>query len=179
MKTLQLANAEFLPHVCELVNEGHTVSIRAKGNSMRPFLESERDVIGLAHADSYSERDVVLAEIAKGHYVLHRIERIVAPDGSRNKHNATNPLSKVTLRGDGNVKGTEHCLLKDVRAKAITFDRKGKTWSIESKRWKIYSHIWPSLLPLRRWLLLFYRLLWLHELPQRFTRNKTKQNEKK
>lgn len=172
MKTLQLSNAEFLPQVCELANEGHTVSIRAKGNSMRPFLESERDVIGLARSESYSERDVVLAEIAKGVFVLHRIERIVTPDGRRTKQNATNPLSRVTLRGDGNVKGTEHCLLKDVKVKAITFERKGKTWSVESKRWKFYSRVWPSLLPLRRWLLLFYRLLWLHELPQRFTKGK-------
>lgn len=171
MKTLQLANAEFLPHVCELVNEGHTVSIRAKGNSMRPFLESERDVIVLAHTDEYNERDVVLAEIYKGHYVLHRIERIYTPDGKRNKCKATDPKSKVTLRGDGNVRGTEHCLLKDVRAKAVSFERKGKNCSVESRRWKLYSRIWPSLLPLRRLLLISYKILWLHEMPQRFKKH--------
>ena len=100
MHTLQLENAEFLPHVCQFVNEGHSVSIRAKGNSMRPFVESDRDVAVLTKCEKYKVGDVVLAEITPGHYVLHRIDRI---DGDA-----------VTLRGDGNVRGTEHCTLSDI-----------------------------------------------------------------
>ena len=67
MKVIQLPNAEFLPHVCALVDEGHNVSIRAKGSSMRPFLESGRDIAVLSKTESYKVGDVVLAEIEKGH----------------------------------------------------------------------------------------------------------------
>ncbi|MCH5177497.1 MAG: S24/S26 family peptidase [Prevotellaceae bacterium] len=174
MKVVQLANAEFLPHVCELVRAGHTVSIRAKGNSMRPFLESGRDVAFLSASTSYKVHDVVLAEIAQGHYVLHRIDRIVLPDGTRTKAATTDPDAAVTLRGDGNVRGTEQCRLKDIRAVARQFERNGKMWQTDTRFWWCYSRLWRICLPVRRYLLAAYRLLWRGELPQRFRRNKNK-----
>ena len=76
MQTLNLNNAEFLPHVCEFVNEGHKVTILARGNSMRPFIESDRDEVVLTRATQYNVGDIVLAEIQPGHYVLHRIDKI-------------------------------------------------------------------------------------------------------
>ncbi len=154
MPTIQLANAEFLPHVCELVNQGHKVTIRAKGNSMRPFLESGRDKAVLSRIDIPPQvGDVVLAEINKGVYVLHRIDRI---DGD-----------KVTLRGDGNHRGTESCRHCDLRAIAKEFVRKNKTWHTDSRFWRIYSCTWCALLPFRRILLAAYRLLWLGEIPRK------------
>lgn len=157
MQTLQLENAIFLPQVCQLINEGHTVSIRAKGNSMRPFVESDRDVAVLAKCSECKVGDVVLAEITPGHYVLHRIDRIEG--------------KAVTLRGDGNVCGTEHCTIDDIRALTCQFIRKGKVWNLQTSRfWKIYSKVWVAMLPMRRYLLALYRLLWRHELPQRLSR---------
>ncbi|MBQ3781124.1 MAG: S24/S26 family peptidase [Bacteroidaceae bacterium] len=175
MKVIQLANAEFLPHVCALVDEGHNVSIRAKGRSMRPFLESGRDIAVLSKADCYKVGDVVLAEIEKGRYVLHRIDAIHTPQGIPVKTSTSDPEARITLRGDGNVRGTESCLLRDVRCIASAFERKGKVWHTATSRfWRIYSRVWPALLPLRRYLLAAYRLFWLHELPQRWTRRKNK-----
>ena len=169
MRVVQLNNAEFLPHVCALVDEGHDVSIRAKGNSMRPFLESGRDIAVLSHADAYRVGDVVLAEIEKGHYVLHRIDAIHTPQGEPIKGPTHDSDARITLRGDGNIRGTESCLLRDVRCVASSFERKGKVWSTSTSRfWRIYSRLWPALLPVRRYLLAAYRLLWLHELPQRW-----------
>ena len=40
---IQFANAEFLPEVVKMLNEGHTVTLRLRGYSMRPFLENDRD----------------------------------------------------------------------------------------------------------------------------------------
>lgn len=169
MRVVQLNNAEFLPHVCALVEEGHNVSIRAKGNSMRPFLESGRDVAVLSRADAYRVGDVVLAEIEKGHYVLHRIDAIHTPQGQPVNGATSDPEARVTLRGDGNVRGTESCRLRDVRCIATAFERKGKTWSTQTSRfWRVYSRVWPALLPLRRYLLALYKLLWLHQLPARW-----------
>ena len=156
METIQLANEEFLPHVCALVNEGHTVSIRARGYSMRPFIENDRDVAILGKSNIYKVGDVVLAEIAPGHYVLHRIDAI------KGNH--------VRLRGDGNYPGTEHCMMGDIRAIMCAVERKGKRWDTNGKVWKIYSWIWVRLLPVRRYLLALYRLVCLHQLPNRVKR---------
>ena len=171
MKVIQLPNAEFLPHVCALVDEGHNVSIRAKGSSMRPFLESGRDIAVLSKKESYKVGDVVLAEIEKGHYVLHRIDAIHTPQGFAVKTATSDPEARITLRGDGNVRGTESCLLRDIRCIASAFERRGKVWNTSTSRfWRFYSRVWPALLPVRRYLLAAYRLLWLHELPQRWQR---------
>ena len=172
MNVLQLANEEFLPHVCELVSEGHQVTITAKGYSMRPFVESERDKAVLAKADAYAQYDVVLAEIAKGHYVLHRIDRICSPDGKRLKGKVSDPQALVVLRGDGNVRGTESCRLCDIRAITTHFIRKGKPCSTNSRFWRCYSRIWRFCLPVRRYLLALYRLFWRGELPQRFKKSR-------
>ena len=144
MKRIQLPNAEFLPHLCRLIDEGHKVSLRIKGNSMRPFLENERDIVVLAGASEYRTGDVVLAEIRKGCYVLHRIESIEG--------------DTVNLRGDGNIKSTETCKISDIRAIAAAFIRKGKTIPTGSTIWRVYSKCWSRLLPIRRILLAIYRL---------------------
>ena len=40
---IQFANADFLPEVVKMLNQGHTVTLRLRGFSMRPFLENDRD----------------------------------------------------------------------------------------------------------------------------------------
>lgn len=144
MKRIQLPNAEFLPHLCNLINEGHKVSLRIKGNSMRPFLENDRDIVVLAGTSEYRVGDVVLAEIHKGCYVLHRIESIEG--------------NTVNLRGDGNIKNTETCRMSDLHAIAAAFIRNGKTITTGSTLWRVYSKCWTRLLPARRILLAIYRL---------------------
>jgi hypothetical protein len=144
--TKQLANAEFLPHVVALLNEGHTVTLPLRGFSMRPFLEDGRDKALLKKAETVSVGDVILAELYPGHYVLHRIIRIEGDN--------------ITLRGDGNL-SDEHCRLDHVRAIAIGFFRKGRSRAdlTTGRKWHIYSAIWTHLFPIRRYLLFIYRKL--------------------
>lgn len=142
------ANAQFLPEVVKLLNEGHTVTLKLKGFSMRPFLEDGRDKALLTRAISPRKGDAVLAEVRPGVYVLHRIIRI---EGDR-----------VTLRGDGNL-SSEECRLTDVKAFAMGFYRKGRTKidKTNGMKWLVYSFLWTRLFPLRRFLLAFYRRIWL------------------
>jgi len=150
-ETRQLANDIFLPQVVSLLKEGHTVTLPLRGRSMRPFLEDGRDKALLQLADAPQVGDAVLAEISKGHFVLHRIIRIEG--------------DQVTLRGDGNL-SDEHCLLGDVRAKAIGFYRKGhqRLDPTDGLKWRAYSWLWTRLFPLRR-----YLLFALHpHIPRRF-----------
>jgi len=171
-KEIQLPNAQFLPHVCELVAEGHTVSIRAKGSSMRPFIESGRDIAVISKADAYKVKDVVLAEISPGHYVMHRIDKIELPRGGKPKTPVSDPEAWIVLRGDGNPRGTEACQLKNLHGVVSKWVRKGQEVSTDSKKWKIYSALWVAARPARRYLLAIYRLLWLHELPNRWKKKK-------
>lgn len=145
---MQMANAVLLPEVVRLLEEGHTVTLPLRGYSMRPFLEDSRDKALLRKPESINVGDAVLAEIGPKHYVLHRIVSIKGDN--------------VTLRGDGNI-GIERCRLQDVKATAIGFYRKGrqKLDSTEGRKWRTYSWLWTRLLPVRRYLLAFYRRIWL------------------
>ncbi|MDE6688885.1 MAG: S24/S26 family peptidase [Prevotella sp.] len=147
----QLSNSEFLPFVVERLKERHTATLPLRGQSMRPFIEDRRDKALLQIVDQVQTGDVVLAEISKGHFVLHRIIKIKG--------------EQVTLRGDGNL-GNEHCTLSNIHAKAIGFYRKGRQIldSTDGFKWRIYSWWWLRLYPIRRYLLF---ILYPH-IPQRF-----------
>ena len=146
-----MRNDVLLPFVVEQLEAGHTATLPLRGRSMRPFLEDGRDKALLKIESHPKVGDAVLAEISKGHFVLHRIIKIED--------------EQVTLRGDGNL-NEEHCTLNDIRAKAIGFYRKGRNVldSTESKKWRIYSWWWTHLYPIRRYLLF---MIYPH-IPQRF-----------
>ena len=147
-KEKKYANAILLPQVIGLLDEGHTVTLKLRGYSMRPFLEDNRDKALLSKAQKPHVGDVVLAEISPQHYVLHRITRI------RGNH--------ITLQGDGNL-NTEECEMENIKGFAIGFYRKGRQTLDKTNglKWRIYSALWIFLRPIRRYLLAFHRRIWL------------------
>ena len=142
------SNAQLLPEVVKMLNEGHIVTLPLKGYSMRPFLENGRDKALLIKVQHLKKGDPVLAEVRPGHYVLHRIVAIHS--------------NRVVLCGDGNL-ANEYCRQEDVRASVIGFYRKGRTTldRIDGCKWRIYSMIWVNLRPFRRILLSVYRRFWI------------------
>lgn len=148
-RNLQFENDKFFPFIIEEIKKGHTATILLRGNSMRPFLETERDKAVLTSPGNLKVGDPVLAEIEPGHYVLHRI---ISIDGKN-----------VTLLGDGNIR-CEHCTVDDFRAEVVGFYRKGrkKLDRTDGMKWKVYSWFWMRLHPIRRYLLAFYRYVWLN-----------------
>lgn len=144
-KHIALPNAPLLKEVRALIAEGHDVTLRVRGVSMHPFLEDRRDMIVLTKPQASRVGDAVLAEIAPGKYVFHRIAQIVG--------------DRVVLRGDGNVHSTEQCHLDDIAASVKQFVRKGRTCSPNGRAWRWYSALWPSSPLARRILLALYRRL--------------------
>lgn len=134
------------------LGQGRSVIIPLKGVSMRPFVENLRDKALLVAVPPETLRvgDAVLAEIAPDRYVLHRIIR---REGDR-----------LTLMGDGNVRGTESCRAADVVGRVEAFYRKGrqKPDLTSGLKWRLYSAVWTRIRPLRRYLLFTYRHLCVH-----------------
>lgn len=138
---ISITNALLMPEIKKLLDEGHTVTLPLKGNSMRPYLVHMRDKAILEKPDKLAVADVVLAEVSPQHYVLHRI---IAIDSDRH----------ITLRGDGNL-NIETCHADDVIAIATAYYRKGRSTAdrADTRKYRLYSWIWMHTFPLRRYLL--------------------------
>ena len=131
-----------------LVGEGVSVTFPVNGRSMLPFIVGGVDSVVLVKPETLKVGDVVLAQVEGGRYVVHRI---VCLDGDA-----------VTLMGDGNLAGREHCRLVDVRARAThVVGKGGKKRSLDSLRSRLAAKIWHAVLPFRRWLLAIYRRIFL------------------
>ena len=155
---LMFDNSVFIPLVLKEIEEGRseTSIIIARGVSMRPFIEDGRDKLVVGKVNSLAVGDVILAEVMPSIFICHRVVRI--------------ENGMVTMRGDGNVVGTETFPLEQARAKVVQVVRKGKTYTLAtSKIWKVYSALWPRSSFLRRYLLALYRLLWMRQIPARLT----------
>lgn len=100
MKKVVMPNAVMLGEVRNLLAEGRSVVILTKGLSMLPFIRGDKDSVVLEKASSVAPGDIALAEIAPGRWVLHRVIEVNG--------------EKVTLRGDGNIRGIEKCSLDAV-----------------------------------------------------------------
>lgn len=115
---------------------------------MRPFLENERDVVKVEQVTPQliKKGDVVLAEVEPQIYVLHRV--------------ADRTDNQLTLRGDGNPYGVEHCADTDVVGIITAFYRKGRPTPdlTTGLKWRIYSMLWPANSFVRRVLLKAYRI---------------------
>ena len=102
---LIVANDILLSEVAALLAEGRESELLTRGDSMRPFILGDRDSVVLRKTDRLKPGDIALARLADGRWVLHRIVSI----GNGN----------VTLKGDGNLTGTECCLETDIAGIAI------------------------------------------------------------
>lgn len=150
-----VANEIIIPEIKAMIDEGRTVTFRVRGRSMRPMIEGDRDSVVLVPCTGEVRKDdIILAEVSPKRYVLHRIVKVEG--------------DALTMRGDGNICGTETFLRTDVIGRAEAFIRKGKRLEMASCKWRVYSWFWTRLLPLRRYLLF---VLYPH-IPQRFKRTK-------
>lgn len=100
MEKKVIPNEILLPEVGELLAEGREVILMTKGQSMLPFIRGSRDSVALRRHENVEVGDIVLSRIRQGVFVLHRI---IAVDGGT-----------LTLKGDGNLVGTESCQIGDV-----------------------------------------------------------------
>ena len=151
-----MTDNEIIEEAIRLVEEGVSVTLPVNGRSMLPFIIGGRESVILQQPPTQGEPrqnaaplkvgDVVLAWVEGNRYVVHRI---ISIDGNR-----------VTLMGDGNLVGTEHCSLSDIKAKAThVVDCHERTHDLYTSRRMLGARLWWHLRPIRIYLLAIYRRL--------------------
>ena len=141
----ELPNDAWLGEVSKMLSEGKPYAIYVKGYSMRPFIEHTRDRVFLEKRDTYEVGDAVLAQIAPGHYVLHRI---IEKQGD-----------SLTLQGDGNIGQVEYCKEGDVSGVVTQYIRPRRTIPADDKKLVRRIRLWRRLRPIRRYLLFVYKAI--------------------
>lgn len=138
-----MSDKEIIEEVLRLIDAGVSVTLPVTGRSMLPFIVGGRDSVILQKPVKPKKGEVVLAWVEGCRYVVHRIVHI---EGDR-----------ITLMGDGNLAGVEHCTLSDVKAVATHVVRgDGKKHYLYDKTLLAVAHVWRWLRPVRRYLLAIY-----------------------
>ncbi|MDE6267473.1 MAG: S24/S26 family peptidase [Muribaculaceae bacterium] len=133
----KIANEILLREAEALLREGKRVKLRARGESMRPFIRGGEDTLVVsAPTGELRKDDIVLARDAGGEYVAHRIVEI---NGCR-----------VTLMGDGNLYGREECRREDVLGVVSSIIREDRESSMTTWRIRMLARGWRMMLPIRR-----------------------------
>ncbi|MCF0198363.1 MAG: S24/S26 family peptidase, partial [Bacteroidaceae bacterium] len=132
---VEVPNDVILGLAREYLSKGHSATINVKGYSMRPFLEHLRDRVILERAEVVKKYDAVLAEISPGQYVLHRVMSVEG--------------EAVTLMGDGNVRGMEHCSLADIAGVVTAYVRPKRTIQANNFWLRVGIRVWHYALPVR------------------------------
>lgn len=142
-RELYLNNELFFAEVARLLEAGDTVTLRARGESMFPFMVEGRDQVELGRCAEVAVGDIVLVRLPGRGFVLHRIYAI---EGGR-----------LRLMGDGNLRAVEYCRADEVLARVERIIRRGRTVSCSSRSERLKALLWRRLLPLRRLLLFVCR----------------------
>lgn len=145
---MRIENDILIPELARLLAEGKEVRFTPSGDSMRPFIEGDKDSVILAPINrSPRVGDILLAQVqtlcGMQTYVLHRLIRI--------EQNTAGETAYV-LMGDGNLSGEEKCSLGDIigRVKRIE-NQQGRRKCLSRAR------LWFFFKPCRAFLLKIYR----------------------
>lgn len=136
IETHTIENEILLGEVCSLLAQGKSVKLRAKGESMRPFIRGDIDTLLLSPVSKLKKGHIVLAKIDNGTFVVHRIIRITADE--------------VYLAGDGNLFLREKCLRINVAGVVKVIFRKGREYSMISPATRLLAFGWRMTLPFRQ-----------------------------
>ena len=131
-------DAQYFEMLESFLKEGKDVVMTPKGDSMLPFIKGERDSVILTSPSAPLEvGDIVLARVGE-RYIMHRIFSVEG--------------SSLTLMGDGNIYGKEHCATTDVIGLVTGINKEGGKTVVPGK-----AKVWRALRPLRRYILAIYK----------------------
>ena len=126
---------QLAPLIGEIVDNGGKVRFTVTGNSMFPHFVSRRDTVLAEKALDIKKHDIVLHRRSSGEYILHRVVSVRG--------------DMLDIAGDNEIVIEKGVCKSQVIAKVCEFTRKGKTTSVNSFPYKLYSALWVAVLPIR------------------------------
>ena len=126
----------YLDTLCEIAENGKSVSTIVSGSSMAPFLASNRDYVFLEKPKRPLKKgDIVLFQRENGDYILHRIKKL--------------DTIGCYLIGDRQTKLEGPVPVSAVRCVVTSAKKNGKIITPKSLSWKFYEKVWINLIFLR------------------------------
>ena len=143
----QVDTEKYLTDLCELIGQGHEVSIPVVGSSMTPFLGDGRDRV-FARAPSRPVRrgDIVLYRRRNGDFILHRVYRV----------HGRGDAAAFDLVGDAQDRIERNIQRDQIFAVVTRARRKGKLIEPGGVYWWFFQFIWIRLVPVRSLLIRLY-----------------------
>lgn len=134
--------SELLPVMEEVLSSGGEFSFIPGGNSMRPMLYGKRDQVTIVKPEGRLKKyDLPLFRKPDGGFILHRVVKVL-------------PDSYVT-RGDCTVSYERDITDAQIIGVVKSFVRCGKTYSTDSRKYRIYCTFWTAFPIFRRFVMYF------------------------
>lgn len=131
----------YLDMVKDIVEDGKEVSILISGNSMSPFLISQRDTIVVGPVKGCLHRgDMALYLRTTGQYVMHRIHHVRKNHGQEQYYFIGDAQSKI----EGPIERSQICGVITAVCRKGKWLRPGDFW------WEFFRCIWIRIVPFRR-----------------------------
>ena len=116
------------PLLSDVLENGTIIKICPRGNSMEPFLRSEKDVVFLQKVSfPLKKNDIYLYRRSNGRLVIHRCKKKCG----RN----------YVFRGDNQIRSERDVTPQQVMARVIEVERSGKILSVDSQRFRLFALI--------------------------------------
>lgn len=129
-KTRHVELDSLIPLIREQLARGQNVSFSPRGDSMLPMLRSGKDTVTLSPLPaSLKKYDLPLYRRDNGQYVLHRIIRTG---------------ETYTCIGDHQYIYESGLRYDQMIAVVSGFTRKGKLYSVNDMRYRMYCHFWQG-----------------------------------
>ena len=131
----------------DLTQEDKTVGVPVSGNSMSPFLISQRDYVIFQKPNRPLQKgDIVFFRRDSGEYILHRVSKIRE--------------NQYYILGDAQTK-VEGPIREDQIFGLVTKVRRKEKWIDASDFWwQFFEKVWIRIIPMRTLIMSFYKQLY-------------------
>jgi len=138
-----LSNSDLLKLSGSLIERGASIRFRAKGFSMRPFIQ-DGDLITVSPLRNYPARvgDVVLYKTANDRAIVHRVILKTRIDGR----------AIFFVKGDANLSRPEEAARESVLGRVTAIERNGRERKLDTKLNRIIGLLFAGLSPFSRWI---------------------------
>ncbi len=135
--------SEIYPDIKNSIDNDGIVRLPITGTSMLPLLLHDRDTVDLVKCENPKKGDIIFYRRDNGQFVLHRI---IGTDENG-----------YVLCGDNQWFKEKGIKDHNIIAVVSFITRRGKTFSVKSIPYRIYSSFWMFVRPIRKYLLYFPR----------------------